>query len=72
MEAPVDLSTTRRPLRLANPFIAASGCFGYGNEYADAGVVDLASLGAVVVKGLFLTRARRPPAAAHRRDARRA
>jgi dihydroorotate dehydrogenase (NAD+) catalytic subunit len=53
--ASVDLSTTVGPLRLANPFIAASGCFGYGNEYADAGVVDLASLGAIVVKGLFLT-----------------
>jgi dihydroorotate dehydrogenase (NAD+) catalytic subunit len=50
-----DLSTSVGPLRLANPFIAASGCFGYGNEYADAGVVELASLGAVVVKGLFLT-----------------
>jgi dihydroorotate dehydrogenase (NAD+) catalytic subunit len=50
-----DLSTSIGALRLANPFIAASGCFGYGNEYADSGVVDLASLGAVVVKGLFLT-----------------
>lgn len=49
-----DLSTSVGPLRLRNPFIAASGCFGYGNEYADAGVVDLASLGGVVVKGLFL------------------
>ena len=48
----MDLSTRIGPLRLANPFIAASGCFGYGVEYAD--VVDLASLGAIVVKGLFL------------------
>jgi dihydroorotate dehydrogenase (NAD+) catalytic subunit len=48
----VDLSTTIGPLRLSSPFIAASGCFGYGVEYA--GLVDLASLGAVVVKGLFL------------------
>ena len=39
-------------LTLANPLIAASGCFGYGVEYAD--VVDLASLGGVAVKGLFL------------------
>ena len=39
-------------LTLANPFIAASGCFGYGVEYA--GVVDLGALGAVAVKGLFL------------------
>jgi dihydroorotate dehydrogenase (NAD+) catalytic subunit len=32
--------------------IAASGCFGYGLEYRD--VVDLASLGGVCVKGLFM------------------
>jgi dihydroorotate dehydrogenase (NAD+) catalytic subunit len=50
----MDLSTRIGSLHLKNPFIAASGCFGYGNEYAEAGVVDLASLGAVVVKGLFL------------------
>ena len=37
---------------LKNPLIAASGCFGYGVEYAD--VVDLSSLGAIVSKGLFL------------------
>ena len=39
-------------MHLKNPLIAASGCFGYGVEYADA--VDLSSLGAVAVKGLFL------------------
>ena len=39
-------------LRLTNPFMAASGCFGYGVEYA--GAVDLASIGAVVSKGLFV------------------
>jgi len=32
--------------------MAASGCFGYGVEYADA--IDLSTLGAVVSKGLFL------------------
>jgi len=32
--------------------MSASGCFGYGLEYKD--IVDLSSLGAVVVKGLFL------------------
>lgn len=48
----MDLAATIGPLQLKNPFIAASGCFGYGVEYAD--VVDLASLGALVVKGLFL------------------
>src|SRR5438552_14451806 len=49
----MDLSVQIGSLRLENPLIAASGCFGYGVEYAD--VVDLASLGAVAVKGLFLT-----------------
>jgi dihydroorotate dehydrogenase (NAD+) catalytic subunit len=48
----VDLSTSIGGLRLASPFIAASGCFGYGVEYA--GLVDLSTIGAVVVKGLFL------------------
>jgi dihydroorotate dehydrogenase (NAD+) catalytic subunit len=49
----VDLTTTIGPLTLKNPLIAASGCFGYGVEYAD--VVDLSELGAVAVKGLFLS-----------------
>ena len=49
----MDLTTRIGPLTLANPFIAASGCFGYGVEYAE--LVDLSSLGALVVKGLFLT-----------------
>ena len=40
-------------LALKNPLIAASGCFGYGTEYAE--LVDLSSLGAVAVKGLFLS-----------------
>ena len=48
----MDLSVTIASLHLKNPFIAASGCFGYGVEYASA--VDLASLGGVAVKGLFL------------------
>ncbi len=48
----MDLSVAIGSLRLANPFMAASGCFGYGVEYAE--LVDLSSLGAVVVKGLFL------------------
>jgi dihydroorotate dehydrogenase (NAD+) catalytic subunit len=48
-----DLSVQLGPLHLRNPFIAASGCFGYGLEYADS--IDLASLGGVAVKGLFLT-----------------
>ena len=48
----VDLSVSLGALRLQNPLIAASGCFGYGVEYAD--VVDLSTLGGVAVKGLFL------------------
>ena len=49
----MDLTTRIGSLTLANPLIAASGCFGYGLEYD--GVVDLSLLGAVAVKGLFLT-----------------
>src|SRR4029453_15557385 len=48
----MDLSVTVASLHLKNPFIAASGCFGYGVEYASA--VARASLGGVAVKGLFL------------------
>jgi len=48
----VDLSVQIGSLELANPLIAASGCFGYGVEYAEA--LDLSSLGGVAVKGLFL------------------
>jgi dihydroorotate dehydrogenase (NAD+) catalytic subunit len=48
----VNLSVQIGSLTLKNPLIAASGCFGYGTEYSD--VVDIASLGAVAVKGLFL------------------
>ena len=51
MDGP-DLSVSIGRLRLENPLIAASGCFGYGVEYAD--FVDLATLGGVAVKGLFL------------------
>ena len=48
-----DLSVQIGSLRLANPLIAASGCFGYGLEYA--GAIDLTTLGGFVTKGLFLT-----------------
>jgi len=48
----MDLSVHIGTLTLKNPVIAASGCFGYGVEYA--GVVDLSLLGGVAVKGLFL------------------
>ena len=55
-----DLSVSIGSLTLKNPLIAASGCFGYGVEYAE--VVDLASLGGVAVKGLFLAEREGHPA----------
>ena len=48
----MDLSVAIGTLTLKNPIIAASGCFGYGTEYAE--LVDLSSLGGIAVKGLFL------------------
>ena len=48
----MSLSVRIGSLVLNNPVIAASGCFGYGVEYA--GAVDLSALGGVAVKGLFL------------------
>jgi dihydroorotate dehydrogenase (NAD+) catalytic subunit len=39
-------------LKLKNPVIAASGTFGYGEEYS--GIIPLGSLGAIVTKGLSL------------------
>ena len=48
----MDLSVRIGTLILKNPLIAASGCFGYGTEYAD--LIDLSSLGGIAVKGLFL------------------
>jgi dihydroorotate dehydrogenase (NAD+) catalytic subunit len=56
----LDLSVTIGSLTLKNPLIAASGCFGYGVEYAD--LFDLSSLGGVAVKGLFLTEREGHPA----------
>ena len=52
MMAPIDLSVRIGRWQLKNPLIAASGCFGYGVEYAD--VMDLSTLGGIAVKGLFL------------------
>jgi dihydroorotate dehydrogenase (NAD+) catalytic subunit len=47
----VDLAPSNpRELRLRNPIIAASGCFGYGEEYS--GVIDVQRLGAFVSKGI--------------------
>ena len=47
----VDLAPSNpRELRLANPVIAASGCFGYGQEYSTT--IDVQRLGAFVSKGI--------------------
>jgi dihydroorotate dehydrogenase (NAD+) catalytic subunit len=46
----VDLNVRIGTLLLSNPVIAASGTFGYGIEFAH--LVDLNSLGGIVVKGL--------------------
>jgi dihydroorotate dehydrogenase (NAD+) catalytic subunit len=48
--AGVDLSVSVGTLTFKNPVIAASGTFGYGLEFAS--IVDLNSLGGIVVKGL--------------------
>src|SRR4030095_6215334 len=57
----MDLSVTIGALRLKNPLIAASGCFGYGVEYGD--VVDLSSLGATGPQGPFPCAREVPPPA---------
>jgi dihydroorotate dehydrogenase (NAD+) catalytic subunit len=48
----VSLEVQLGPLRLKNPFVAASGTFGYGVEYE--GLLDLSLLGGLVSKGLYL------------------
>jgi dihydroorotate dehydrogenase (NAD+) catalytic subunit len=47
-----DLAVRLGPLELPNPILTASGCFGYGLEFA--GLADLARLGGIVTKGLSL------------------
>lgn len=55
-----DLSVKLGPLELKNPVMAASGTFGYGEEYDSLMDVDL--LGAIIVKGLSLKpKAGNPP-----------
>jgi len=58
--AAVDTRVSIGTVALPNPVLAASGTFGYGTEYA--GLVDLASLGALCVKGLSLRPAPGKPA----------
>ncbi|PIX20885.1 MAG: dihydroorotate dehydrogenase [Deltaproteobacteria bacterium CG_4_8_14_3_um_filter_51_11] len=47
-----DLGVEIAGVKLKNPVIAASGTFGYGEEYA--GLFDINSLGGLVVKGISL------------------
>ena len=47
-----DLSVVIAGVRLRNPVIAASGTFGYGQEYS--GLLDIAGLGGICTKGLTL------------------
>ncbi len=47
-----DLSVTLADIAFANPVIAASGTFGYGQEYSR--IIDIASLGGICSKGLTL------------------
>ena len=54
-------------LRLKNPLIAASGTFGYGVEYEQ--ILDLATLGGIVSKGLYLGTATQPKGDGTRTDA---
>jgi dihydroorotate dehydrogenase (NAD+) catalytic subunit len=56
----VNLSVNIGKIGLKNPVMTASGTFGYGEEYAE--FVDLAGLGAIIVKGLsLLPREGNPP-----------
>ena len=48
----VDLSVKIGKMVLKNPVMTASGTFGYGPEYED--FIDIASLGAIIVKGTTL------------------
>ncbi|OGQ97485.1 MAG: dihydroorotate dehydrogenase B catalytic subunit [Deltaproteobacteria bacterium RIFOXYD12_FULL_57_12] len=55
-----DLRVRIGALAMANPVMTASGTFGYGEEFAS--LVNLARLGAIVVKGISLEpRAGNPP-----------
>ena len=52
MSAAPDLAVRLGPLELPNPILTASGCFGYGLEFAH--LADLDRLGGIVTKGLSL------------------
>lgn len=47
-----DVSTVLGPIKLKNPFLAASGTFAFGEEYSS--LISLNDLGGLIVKGLTL------------------
>ena len=51
-ELELDLTVNLGGIRLNNPVTVASGTFGYGREYED--YIDIAGIGAVIVKGTTL------------------
>ena len=51
-ELELDLTVNMGGMRLNNPVAVASGTFGYGREYED--YIDIAGIGAVIVKGTTL------------------
>ena len=48
----VDLSVDLGRIRLRNPVLAASGTFGYGEEYAD--LLDFSQIGGIITKSITL------------------
>lgn len=59
MMSSVDLSVNIGKIKLKNPVIAASGTFGYGEEYAP--YLNLNNLGALITKGISLKPAKGNP-----------
>jgi len=57
----VDLSVSLGPLKLKNPVLAASGCFGFGDEYSS--LIDHNLLGGLITKAVTLnpTQGNPPP-----------
>ncbi|OGY41856.1 MAG: dihydroorotate dehydrogenase B catalytic subunit [Candidatus Buchananbacteria bacterium RBG_13_39_9] len=50
----VDLSVEIAGIKMQNPIMPASGCFGYGEEFAQIEGFDIGKLGAIVSKGTTL------------------
>ena len=54
MRDDIDISVNLSGLKIKNPLIAASGCYGYGRDYSS--VISPESWGAITVKGTTLQR----------------